>query len=68
MKIMWVSERAKLKTFAFYNLHGNDGERADSVFPREMLLDLTLKALKICILSNMETCSGKLLNKMCIDI
>ena len=64
---MWVSERAKLKTFAFYNLHGNDAEQADGVFPREILLDLTSKALQICILSNIEPCSGKLLNKTCIN-
>ena len=61
------SERAKLKTFAFYNLLGNYGERANCVFPWEKLLDLTSKALQICILSNIETCSGKLLNKTCID-
>ena len=35
------SERSRLKTFAFCNLLGNNGERADNVFPREILLDLT---------------------------
>ena len=45
MKVMWVIERAKFKTSTFYNLLGNDGEQADSVFPREILLDLTSKAL-----------------------
>ena len=65
MKIMWVSEKAKLKTFAFYNLHGHDGERADSAFPREILLDLTFDHIKSA--SNLHTVKHRNLLRKVIE-